>query len=334
MNRTTIALRNLDPRRGGRAELTIDPPEFLPARLSVSIRRGATSKGFLGPEGWQQVEHLFQAETFAETEGKLVLVLGPEVVDNELRDFDVVEITFPEVGMVGQVVWEGITRTIALAPEAPPPPPSPLPPPPPPLPGPEVQETEGGETNGGGGGGGGGRGPLIAGAILLLLLLAGGGYWLTRDEGTPVVAVVPPVEPVPTPPPPTPEPPTPDPVAPPAVDPLEAAHGRGLAALEAGDCATAQTELRPGLDAGYGPTLLLWAERQDSVGFEACLTETSNDIRALANYQKACEADTPDVTPALQALLDELKRRADQGDAVAEEVLRVAAPKAIEACAD
>ena len=113
---------------------------------------------------------------------------------------------------------------------------------------------------------------------------------------------------------------------------MDAALESGRAAIAAGDCAAAQTALRPGVEAGHGPTLLLWAEQQDSVEFAPCLTETANDVRALTNYQKACEAGAPDAMPALQALVDDLTRRAGQGDPVAEDVLRVAVPKAVAAC--
>lgn len=342
MNPTAIALRNLDPLRGGRAELTIDAPEIVPARLSVTIRRGAANKSFLGPAGWQQSEHLFLAESFAESGDRLTLVLGPDVVDNDLRDFEVIELTFPEVGMIGQVTWEGITRSVALAPEAPPPPrPEPEPVPPPPLPGGnDGRETVVGDPGGDPAGDKDDRGrsrmPLIAGAIVLALIAGGAAFWLTREEPpvgdadqTAVVTPAPPTgdDPVATP------PADDDPAAaPPAGDAMQEAYDRGLAALEAGDCATAQQELRPALDAGHGPTLLLWAQRQDSVEFAPCLSETSNDIRALANYQRACEAGTPEVMAPLQALLDELKRRSDRGDAVAGDVLEKAAPRVVAAC--
>ena len=72
--------------------------------------------------------------------------------------------------------------------------------------------------------------------------------------------------------------------------------------------------------------------RRNSRDFEPCLFETSNDVRALANYEKACQAEAPEAKAALQALLDDLARRRDGGDAVAGEVLRVAAPKALAAC--
>ena len=361
MTPTRIALRNLDPHRGGRAELTIDAPEIVPARLSVSIRRGTQNKGFLGPAGWQQSEHLFLAQSFREAGDRLVLVLGPDVVDNELRDFDVVEMTFPEVGMVGQVVWEGITRSVALIDE----------------PGPPGGRTGAGTAGGSGAGAGGGSGPvgsaagpagpgtpgtegateggtqggngsgksgggavppgpglprwlLVAAALLVAVLGAGAlAYlkpWAPGPDPEPVAEVAPPAE--------TPPATTTENTAPPepAGDPADEAYARGRAAIEAGDCATAQTELRPGMEAGHGPSLLLWAEQQDSVDFTPCLTETSNDVRALTNYLKACEAGAADALPALQALVADLSRRAGQGDPVAEDVLRVAVPKAVAAC--
>ena len=373
MTPTQIALRNLDPHRGGRAELTIDAPEIVPARLSVSIRRGTQNKGFLGPAGWQQAEHLFLAQSFREAGDRLVLVLGPDVVDNELRDFDVVEMTFPEVGMVGQVVWEGITRSVQLIDE---PPggagggggtqggttaggPGEGPPGGPGTTGPGVTGTGGtgtgpgttgtgspgtGSTGTGPGitgtgttGPGLSRGALLAGLLALLLIAAALVWlkpWAPGPERDDVAAPAPDPEPVPDPEP-TPgddpaEAPTADPA--PARDPMDAALESGRAAIASGDCAAAQTALRPGVEAGHGPTLLLWAEQQDSVGFAPCLTETANDVRALTNYQKACEAGTPDAMPALQALVDDLTRRAGQGDPVAEDVLRVAVPKAVAAC--
>ena len=371
MTPTQIALRNLDPHRGGRAELTIDAPEIVPARLSVSIRRGTQNKGFLGPAGWQQSEHLFLAQSFREAGDRLVLVMGPDVVDNELRDFDVVEMTFPEVGMVGQVVWEGITRSVQLIDE-----------PPGGRGSGGGDVTQGGTTAGGSGEGPPGgtgpgtgpgttgtgstgtgntgtgtgttgtgttgtgtsgpglsRGALLAGLLALLLVAAALVWlkpWAPGPEPDAVAAPAPDPEPEPVP---DPEPtPGDDPAEAPAVDPapagdpMDAALESGRAAIAAGDCAAAQTALRPGVEAGHGPTLLLWAEQQDSVEFAPCLTETANDVRALTNYQKACEAGVPDAMPALQALVDDLTRRAGQGDPVAEDVLRVAVPKAVAAC--
>ena len=362
MTPTQIALRNLDPQRGGQAELTIDAPEIVPARLSVSIRRGTQNKGFLGPAGWQQAEHLFLARSFREDGDRLVLVLGPEVVDNELRDFDVVEMSFPEVGMVGQVVWEGITRSVQLVDEpksggGDPAGPGTQPP------GGGTTTTQGGTTPGGPGedpptgpgtngttgtgttgagttGPGLPRGALLAGLLALVLIAAALVWlkpWAPGTEPEAVAAPAPDPGPVPADDP-TEAPaedaavedPAPDPA--PAGDPMDAALEQGRAALAAGDCAAAQTTLRPGVEAGHGPTLLLWAEQQDSVDFAPCLTETANDVRALTNYQKACEAGTPDAMPALQALVDDLTRRAAQGDPVAEDVLRVAVPKAVAAC--
>ena len=363
MTPTTIALRNLDPQRGGRAELTIDAPEIVPARLSVTIRRGTQNKGFLGPSGWQQSEHLFLAQSFHDAGDRLVLVLGPEVVDNELRDFDVLELTFPEVGMVGQVVWEGITRSVALIDEPVPPGGgagtrtgggsgagagggsgpggSAAGPSGPGTPG-TVGGTDGGAqgVNGSGRSGGGAVPPgpglprwlLVAAALLVVVLGAGALAYLKpwAPAAEPVAEVAPPAETPPETPPAT---PAEDEAPPePAGDPVEEAYARGRAAIEAGDCANAQTELRPGMEAGHGPSLLLWAEQQDSVDFAPCLTETANDVRALTNYQKACEAGAAEALPALEALVADLTRRAGQGDPVAEDVLRVAVPKAVAAC--
>lgn len=357
MTPTSIALRNLDPQRGGRAELTIAAPEIVPARLSVTIRRGTQNKGFLGPSGWQQSEHLFLAQSFHDAGDRLVLVLGPDVVDNELRDFDVLELTFPEVGMVGQVVWEGITRSVALIDE-------------PGQPGggagpatggspgqtgPGTPGTNGGTDGGSGGGASGGTGStgghpggsalppgpglprwlLVAAALLVVVLGAGALAYLKpwAPAAEPVAEVAPPSETSETAAETHPATPAEDTSPPePAGDPAEEAYARGRAAIEAGDCATAQTELRPGMEAGHGPSLLLWAEQQDSVDFAPCLTETANDVRALTNYQKACEAGAAEALPALQALVADLSRRAGQGDPVAEDVLRVAVPKAVAAC--
>ncbi|MCA8879438.1 MAG: hypothetical protein KDA73_05620 [Rhodobacteraceae bacterium] len=390
MNQTGIALRNLDPQRGGRAELTIDAPEIMPARLSVAIRRGTQNKGFLGPSGWQQSEHLFMAESFREEGGKLVLVLGPDVVDNELRDFDVVEMTFPEVGMVGQVAWEGITRSVQLS-EIVPEPKTPRAPAGASsgtgdpagtagtggsttgTPGGASSGTETGTPTGPGGDtggpGGGTTGPveppaksglprwLLIAAVLLVVLVAGALAYLKpwekdeiaqteegQTETTQDAESVPPATAEDA----TPEETAPDtetaePATPPAeepdgtappTDPMQAAYERGRAAITAGDCATAKSELQSGLDAGYGPTVLLWAEQQDSADFTPCLSETSNDVRALDNYRKACEAKVPEAKAALQVLLDDLQRRADEGDPVAEDVLRIATPKAVAACSE
>lgn len=340
MKSTTIALRNLDPQRGGRAELRIDEPEFVPAQLSVSIRRGSATRSFLGPDGWQQSEHLFRAESFGEDRGGLVIVLGPDVVDNELRDFEVVEMTFPEVGMAGQVSWEGITRTVSMFQEPIPPSRNDEPPPlelaeappipdapPTPLPAEPQQETPVVVPKPPP------RGGRIAVALVALLVAAAGVYYVADREPTPPPPPVDPQAGNTGPGSSTPQVEGPDPARP-APSPAQAAFDRARSALAAGDCEAAANGLREATSGGLGAALLFAAQQQDSVDFQHCIFQSANDVRALDNYLKACEAGEADAKPAVQALAEALKRRADAGDTTAAEVLRLKMPKIEAACSD
>jgi hypothetical protein len=114
--------------------------------------------------------------------------------------------------------------------------------------------------------------------------------------------------------------------------PGQAAYERGLAAVEAGDCAAARTEMRAAEEAEYPPAFLYWAEAQDSLEFEPCLAETSNDIRALGQYERACAAGLEGASESFDALVADLERRAERGESVAEEVVRLVVPATREVC--
>ena len=117
-------------------------------------------------------------------------------------------------------------------------------------------------------------------------------------------------------------------------EPELSAYERGLTALKAGQCDDARSAILEAIAEGSGDAALLMAENQDSVDFESCMTETPNDIRALGNYSAACKAGVDGAKEKLEALEAALTARSDGGDVVASEVLRVAFPKAKEACSE
>lgn len=360
----TLQIRDVDRRAGGKVEVSAPAPKTPPGSYSLVIKRGATRDPFLGPDGWQQVEHAFPAADYLVKGDRLLLTFGSDVVDNALRTDDVIEISIPEIGLADVVVWTGITRSVDLSDEVAevgaatpkrdekkafvPPPPFPSPhggtdddetdgdtdgqdedtgdvAPPPPPPGP----TEGRPWW------------MIPLVIVALLALGGAGWWfLMRDEvpevaDDPVAPVI--VEDEGTD---TGETETVtedtaeiEPVAPaPEVDPAQAAFERGLAAFEAQDCNTARSEMIDARDLDHGPAILFWAENTDSLDFDGCLSDTSNDMQALNRYRQACEAGVEGAGTQLEALEAYLQTRADNGDTVSGEVLRLAMPGVKAAC--
>lgn len=413
-----IELRNVDPLRGGQVEMLVRLSGDATPRAEAIIQRGSANNPFLGPQGWQTVEYGFRPIDASRRDGMLVLRFGPELVDNALRDDDIIQINLPSLGLADVVTWSGITRSVTVGKVAgvdgPLGPPKgsvsiraaagnsggfelvlvseqPLPPqltaritrdhagspalgpqgwqaaaaglspassydedgarvfvfdriagaaparnepikveiPEADLrgkllwPGIEMivdPEPEPGETTVRP------KWPLALAGLVVIAALAGGAWWWTQQQ-----------KPVPVPPP-LPcgsegapacdaPPPPPDPV-----DAGRAAYDRAMAAIAANDCSTARTEMLSAIDHDYGPAFVAWGQGQDSLEFTPCLTETSNDISALDYFERACAADVEGAADSVEALQAELTRRADRGDAVAGEVLRLAIPKAREAC--
>lgn len=411
-----IELRDGDRLHGGRVELLVaEQGTGIPASCPAIIRRGTTKEPFLGPTGWQAVEYEFHPTEAYEEAGRLVLRFGPELVDNVLRDDDIVQIALPVLGVEDVIAWSGITRSVTVSEVPRPPGRDPLKgvaPPPTPKAGialaavadrsgwigvtvtggpalPEGQvvafRREDGAAPVLGPAGwqadahgfvaaareGGTRlmldlgaaagsvpagspvevalpgtdisaradwpalpGPVIAASpparkhgwllpVLALLLLAGSGWWWWSQQRVTPVPPVPCSDPASercVPPPPVPE------------DAGKAAYDRAMAAIAADECTTARTEMLSAIDLDHGPALLSWAEAQDSLNFVPCLTETANDISALERYQQACAAEVEGAADGLRALVAELERQAEVGEGAAGDVLRLAVPKARDAC--
>lgn len=415
----TIQLRDLDPLHGGQVEISLPWTGPAPQTCPLVIRRGTTKDPFLGAGGWQAVEHFFQPDLITVKDDRLGLVLGPALVDNALRDDDLVQISLPEIGAADVVAWRGITRsvTVVVTPrraEAPMPPPSP--PRPPvlivlstpdqpdrltllaksalPLPAGltlrisrDATPTQLGAKEWQDGahefapveredGPDGARlvfalpagvdgGPVqldlagaqvtaelpqpvvrvisddhrrhpikLAAVLLVLLALAGAGWWwlegrqapvppdLSATDGTGPVSGSTAAQ-------------TATPASPPSPPPIpapQAAYEQAMAAIEAGDCPAARQHMLAAVDGDYAPALLAWAEAQDSLDFQPCLTETQNDISALTYLKRACTAGAEGAKEALARLTVELQRRAAQNDDTAQDVLRLAVPGVKVAC--
>lgn len=320
-----IELRDADRLHGGQVEFLVQWAGAKPAECPAVIDRARDGGRYLGKSGWQATEHRFQPTEIYEEGGRLVLRFGPDMVDNVLRDHDVVEIRLPLLGIEDRLEWIGITRsqTVVAPPRVEKPAPAPVKPVVAPpvveaLPPPEPEPI------------GDPRGPkwlLPVLALVLLAALAGAGWWFTRAEPEVSVTVAEP-EPVLIP-----ETEMPDAEPPPEpVDAGLAAYDRALAAIAAGDCGAARPAMLEAIELDHAPALLAWAEGQDSLDFTACLTETSNDISALGHYRRACAANVPEAPAALGSLIAALERQADAGEGAAGDVLRLAVPDAREAC--
>ncbi|WP_306114441.1 MULTISPECIES: hypothetical protein [unclassified Roseovarius] len=367
-----LQIRNVDPLAGGKVEVSAPAPDLPSQGYTAIVRRGTQKNPFLGPDGWQQVEHAFVALESRIDGDRLLLVFGPDLVDNALRDEDVVELMIPELSAKDVVVWNGITRTVTLS---------------------DVEQKAGPVTRDVTGGAGGGAdqveeepeeeieepepdddaGDMVSEPdpepvvqeepetksslrwvlilIPILLLIGAGGWYFfgmeqspdeeqaqettddtgdaeaeaaTEDgtEGEEDIAEADETE----------EAVAPDPEPEPEPAPELSTYEQGLAALEDGECDAARNLISRAIGEGSGEAALLMAEQQDSVGFEACMTETANDIRALSHYAMACEKGVEGAKEKLDLLEADLKKRSDEGNVTASEVLRVAFPKAREAC--
>lgn len=365
----TLQIRNVDPLSGGRVEVSGPAPEAPSQGYTLVVRRGTTKDPFLGPKGWQQVEHAFVAQSSKIDGDRILLTFGSDVVDNALRDDDVVQISVPELSAEDVIVWAGITRSVTLTDDDR-------------KPGPitpqegskkdadkddsddqtDKDDDEGEEQEviidppgptppGPGGGGSSGRWLLllipllIIGAVVAWMLLTPEEE-LAEEDQTPTEETVaeddaaeaeetteadateeeaveeePVVE-------------AEDATEEETAEPELSTYERGLAALKAGQCDDARSAILEAIAEGSGEAALLMAENQDSVDFESCMTETPNDIRALGNYSAACKAGVDGAKEKLEALEAALTARSDGGDVVASEVLRVAFPKAKEACSE
>lgn len=112
----TIQLHDLDPLHGGHVEISLPWTGPAPGGCPLVIRRGTMKDPFLGTGGWQGVEHFFLPDRIGVQDGRLCLVFGPQLVDNALRDDDLVRMSLPEAGVTDVVAWRGITRSVTVAP--------------------------------------------------------------------------------------------------------------------------------------------------------------------------------------------------------------------------
>jgi hypothetical protein len=326
-------ISDVNPLAGGHVAITAPLPAFAIPSYSVIVRRGTTKNPFLGPDGWQPVEHAFPAQSCETIGDRVQLILGPELVDSAIRPDDVVQLTIPELDLTDVVVWSGITRSVTLTdvpkvtatPTA-------IKPTSEPDSGADIAPDVGPDFNQ--------QAPNKFGKMWVLLVLAiligGGVYWAFFHDTTPTDPIVVPIpeieEAVSLPPDPAENPIDSDTDRPAdhpaqsAAEDAQSAYQRGVAAFEAGECPSARSALQHAKSKEYGPALLFWAQQQDSVEFQPCITGAANDISALNHYKRACEAGVDTVMPDLNAFETELKRRAAQGDIVASEVLRVAFP--------
>ncbi|KAA0675710.1 hypothetical protein [Roseomonas genomospecies 6] len=129
----------------------------------------------------------------------------------------------------------------------------------------------------------------------------------------------------------TPAPPA-APASPPPPPTLAELHERGLAAAADGNADEAWRQFRRPEAESYGPTLLHLAQALDSVEFAQGLYREPNDIAALQLYARACAAGETSAPAALGRLETEITRRAQEGDVLASEALRLEVPKAKNAC--
>ncbi|MGF7177634.1 hypothetical protein [Azospirillum doebereinerae] len=318
------------------------------APVKVVVMQDDPEFPFLGPSGWQAVEYRWVSGPVRSEGSDLIVPLG-ERVTAQIEDYTPVRIGLPELGLEGQAVWQGITPPsnpgapvsdpggrsgssfaasqapsvaepppppLPIPPPTPPTPPPPAPPPPPPPPSPPPPPPISPP-------------PLpwwskwwlwLLVAVLLLLIAAA--LLASRSTETPPVApAAPPQAAVPAPP--------PAPALPPTLAEL---HDRGVSAAAAGNVDEALRQLRKPEAESYGPTLLYLAQALDSVDFAPGLYREPNDIAAIQLYSRACAAGEAGATAALQRLETELNRRADEGDMLSREALRLEIPKAKTAC--
>lgn len=353
-----LQIRDVDPLAGGRVEVSAPAPDLPLQGYSAIIRRGTNKNPFLGPDGWQQVEHAFFAERSHTDGDRILLVFGSDLVDSALRDEDIVEFVIPELSTKDVVIWSGITRSMTLSEAERKPAPvtasstpagssgndTPEEEAQAPKPNDKSDEAKSGVVN-----------EAIVNAdtksshrwLLLLipiLLIVGAGGWylfgmktpepieesLTQDEaegetdadtsGEEEIAQADQTEE------------TAEPEPQPEQAPELSTFEQGLAALNNNQCDMARNLISRAIKEGSGKAALLMAEQQDSVDFKACMTETPNDIRALSHYAIACGKGVDGAKEKLDLLEADLKRRSDAGNITASEVLRVALPKAREAC--
>lgn len=348
MNPIELRISNEPVATGGYARLTlVGAAEPKPEALKISIQRGEESNPFLGPSGWQSSEHYFEVSKIEVEAADLVVILGPDIVD-QVEDYTLLQFSFPEIDAMGVVSWEGVTASI------------------------------GGLTGGGIGGGkteaidvpskGPNQGletqidvkdnsktdvpndqdkagtdvdqvedpqplpppppppgpqskpvwlwPVIG---VVLLGLGVGAWFLFGDSGDPVNPEEDPVAEAP-------QGPEPESEPEPELDEeseLARLHREGVEALGRNQCDVAKSKLEQSLAGEYGPSILLWAEETDSLDFRSCLASTRDDVRSARYYKQACEKDVDGAKPAFEAWNAELTKRSDRGDVTAGEVIRL-----------
>ncbi|WP_282189011.1 hypothetical protein [Azospirillum sp. SYSU D00513] len=171
-----------------------------------------------------------------------------------------------------------------------------------------------------------GRSWLLPVILLVLIVAAAFAAFLLYPQGEEQTAAAPQPAPSQTPAPPAAPAPPPPPLT------LAELHERGLAAAAAGNADEAWRQFRRPEAESYGPTLLHLAQALDSVEFAPGLYREPNDIAALQLYARACAAGETGASAALGRLETEITRRADEGDVLASEALRLEVPKAKNAC--
>lgn len=293
-----VSVRNVDPLRGGKVELTL-PDVGDGAAMALIISRPSANNRFLGPNGWQVDEHRFVPVKQTRVGADLVLAFGPELADSALRADDIVIINLSDSPYEGQAVWPNVTRSMTLdvpKPAIVPPPPPIITPPPIVPPKPVAAEKK--------------RSALLwVVPLVAVLAIAAVAVWYFGFRPVP----------------------TPVPVAQPAA-PVVSDFERGQQAFAAGECTDARAAMQKAIDGGSTQAMLFWAREQDSVDFKACLVEQVNDISALRYISMACQENPDLARQEVDALQTELQRRADGGDVMAAEVLRLAMDKTRKAC--
>lgn len=123
------------------------------------------------------------------------------------------------------------------------------------------------------------------------------------------------------------------PPPPPAPESAAQRFARASEAIRAGNPDAAAGLLHQLETEGHGPTLLLLAEAIDSIDFTPGLYTAPNDIAAIQFYARACAGpERQAALSGLQRLGTALRARANEGDAVAEQLVTMQVPDAMAKC--
>lgn len=316
----------LYPQGGVAAVLVPDAAGSAAGVVEVLIGQDDPERPFLGPAGWQPTEYRWRSGPVRAEGSSLVIPLG-ERITAQIEDYTPLLISLPLLERSGRVVWADITPPSSLG---------------------QLVSNSGASA-----------GPSFINEWAIPEQPS-----LPEPEPQPVPGPPPPPKPEPLPP--APEPPPivlPDGAVPPKprkrwpwiVAPLVVAviaalwalaeyektlpsyrHKRAVALLASGGPDDAWSLLTPLESEGYGPTLLYLAQAIDSVDFTPGLYSQPNDLAAIQLYTRACAAgakeEKQDALAALGRLETVLRTRADEGDARADQYLRMQLPKAQTTC--